>query len=53
MAKIKTAGMVTSLSDDDSKTICIRPNVIFTVNSGSNCGIFIWIYTGKELMDSS
>lgn len=53
MAKVKTIIMVISLSDDGSKTICIRPHVIFPIDCGSNCGIFNWIDTGKKWMDSS
>lgn len=53
MAKVKMISMVISLSDDGSKTIYIRPHVIFPIDCGSNCGIFSWIDTGKDLMDSS
>lgn len=37
MAKIKTIGMVIRLTDDDSKTIYIRPHVIFPMECCSNC----------------
>lgn len=54
MGKIKTIGMVISLTDDDSKTICIRCHVIFPLECGSNCEIaFCWIDSGEKLMDSS